>query len=132
MECPDCGSNTVTFAVPEDLREHAPEENDFAALCASCLRVHRADDGEKSPDFDAVGEFFPDEHGGVALALLLGKLDSLALNRSAIEDLSEQAEGYGADVLLTLDRLDTAGSVQPYFDLDRRRAQVSQLLGQHR
>lgn len=128
MDCPECDEPCVTFAVPEDLREYAPEGGEAAAICPTCLRTFAADAGESNPDFAPVGEFFPADGAGVPLALALGKLGSLALNRTAIETLLARAESEGADALLTLDRLAAAGSVQPHFDLDRRRVQIEQLL----
>lgn len=127
MDCSDCGSPTVAFALPEDLRSFAPGTGSHAALCTTCLRVHPAAAGEESPTFDRVVEAFPDGEGGVALALLLGKLDSLALNRADVEALVERAEREGADVHLALDRLALSGAVEPHFDLDRRRTQLDQL-----
>lgn len=168
MACPHCDSDRVAFAVPEDLREFAPDgsnaeaaaeedakaaadaaeaaadtvEVDAATLCSVCLRVASVgsdggdgDDGGSDPvsapaatDFSAVGEFFPDGQAGIELALLLGRLDSLALNRTEIVELCERIERDGADPLLALDRLETAGAVRPHFDLDRRRAQLRQVL----
>lgn len=129
MDCPECGGVCVSFAVPEELCEYAPEGAAAAAICATCLRVYPIEEGDASADFTAVGEFFPPGDAGVALALALGLLDSLALNRRAIEALLARAEREGVDVLLSLDRLSAAGSVQPHFDLDRRRVQVEQALG---
>ena len=127
MACPDCGGETVAFAVSDSLREHAPDGSAHAALCSVCLRVH-PEDGSAASDFSAVIDGFPDGEGGVALALLLGKLDSLALNRAEIEALVERAERAGVDVLLALDRLAVAGTVEPHFDIDRRRPQLEQIL----
>lgn len=70
---------------------------------------------------------FPSGEGGVAVAIAVGLLDSLTLNRPAIEACVEHAEANGADVFLTLDRLaDT--DVNPTFDPSRRRAQLENLL----
>lgn len=126
MDCPECGAPTVAFAVPADLREHAPGE--AAAICTRCLRVRPADAGPADPEFRPLAEFFPDGEAGVALALALGLLGSLALNRDAVESLLGRAERAGADPFLTLDRLAAAGRVDPHFDLPRRRDQLEQLL----
>jgi hypothetical protein len=128
MTCPECGGTTVEFAVPERLRDHAPEGGAHAAICATCLQVYPAADGSSPPDFAPLGDFFPGGDGGVALALATGLLGSLALNRREIVDLCEIAEVEGADVLLTLDRLAEADGIEPHFDLDRRRPQLAQLL----
>lgn len=128
MDCPDCGAQTVAFAVPEDLQEYAP--GPAAALCTRCLRTHAADaadvpDGD--PEFSAVADAFPSGRGGVALALALGKLGSLALERPAIVALCEDAERAGADPALTLVRLESAPGVDPHFDLPRRREQLESM-----
>lgn len=128
MECPHCARSCVAFDVPEGLREYAPEGAEAAAICPSCLRTFPVEGGDPNPEFTPVGDFFPADGAGIALALALSKLDSLALNRTAIETLLAEAEREGADVLLALDRLAAAGSVQPHFDLDRRRVQIEQLL----
>jgi hypothetical protein len=128
MECPHCEQSCVAFNVPPDLREYAPEGADAAAICPTCLRTFPVENGDPTPDFTSVGEFFPADGAGIALALALGKFDSLALNRTAIETLLAHAEQEGADPLLAMDRLAAAGSVQPHFDIDRRRVQIEQLL----
>jgi len=139
--CPDCGGRLVSFAVPPDLREYAPDGGGRAAICARCLRTRPAEGGQEGsgsgigpdpdpdpdPDFAAVDDAFPGGTAGVALALACGRLGSLALDRAAIVALCERAEAEGADVLLALDRL-AAGDVDPAFDLDRRRRQLADLL----
>jgi hypothetical protein len=55
-------------------------------------------------------------------------LDSLALNRAAIESLVAFLEAEGVDLFLTLDRLLESPDVEPYVDLARRRDQLAQLL----
>lgn len=131
VPCPDCDGDLVAFPVPDDLREYAPGE--AAALCARCLRVHPVDEVAETPpadraSFDAVGDFFPEGRAGIALALALGKLGSLALNRRAIQALCGEAERAGGDVLLALDRVDGAAGVDAHFDVGRRTSQLSDLL----
>jgi len=128
MPCPACGGDLVAFAVPADLREHAPESSAHATLCSRCLRVHPADEGPANPTFDAVHESFPSGEAGAAFALALGLLDSLALRRDAIDDCCAYAERAGADVLLTLDRLADADGLDPHFDIERRRHQLAEML----
>ncbi|WP_343161206.1 DUF6276 family protein [Halogeometricum sp. CBA1124] len=79
-------------------------------------------------DFSAVSDAFPSGRGGVALALLVGKLDSLALHRAAVETLADEAERAGADPFLTLDRLGGDDGVDPQFDFERRRLQFESLV----
>lgn len=136
MTCDHPAADRVVFAVPADLREFAPDGAAAASLCPTCLRLDAApadaapaDAASDSPDFAAVGDYFPSGRGGVALALLVGTLDSLALNRSAVEGLAAEAERAGADPFLTLDRLGADGSVHPHFDFERRRRQFESFLG---
>lgn len=135
--CPHCEVDLVGFAVPESLREHAPDGAPTAAICPRCLRVTPADspgvDGvdDAGTDTDAafgrVDDAFPRGEGGVALALLLGKLPKLTLEKSSIAELRERAESAGVDVALTLHRL-VGADVEPHFELDRRVSQLDSLL----
>lgn len=125
MACPACGSPAVAFVVPADLREHAPA--DESAICSVCLRTFAASDAPspEDADFSTIDESFPGGRGGVAFALALGKLDSLALNRGSIEELCEAAERAGTDVPLALERLAGAESLDPAFDIERRSQQLA-------
>ena len=128
MSCPACGARVVAFAVPPELREHAPADD--AAICSRCLEIVAASgiDDVSPPedaDFTAIHESFPGGRGGVAFALALGKLDSLALNRAAIEELCEAAERAGTDVPLALERLAGAEELEPPFDIGRRSQQLA-------
>lgn len=125
MDCPNCGGPTVAYAVPGDLREFV--DRDHVASCTRCLAMQSADAGGE-PDFSHVSDEFPEGRAGVAVALLLGMLDSLALNRRSIEGLVAAAEAEGVDPLLLLDRLRAQGNVRIHFDADRRRHQLEQLL----
>ncbi|MFQ3318673.1 MAG: hypothetical protein ACI8UR_001584 [Natronomonas sp.] len=121
----------VAFAVPMRYREHVPEQSDHAALCPECLTLTAANgvDVSEEPRFDRISSAFPTtEAAAVPLALAVGLLDSLALHRSALEELLVDAESAGVDPLLVLDRLHAQGGVQPVFDLERRRHQLQQLL----
>ena len=125
MECERCGGPMTRYQVPFDLRSHV--ETDHAATCTRCLAGHPAEAGGE-PDFSAISDEFPDGTAGAAMALALGKLDSLALNRDDIEALFAAVEAAGVDPLLVLDRLATQGNVRLHFDADRRRRQLEQLL----
>jgi hypothetical protein len=134
VNCDHCDGELVVFAVPADLREFAPDGSAAASLCANCLRLDGVEDaaGEGATgadaDFSAVSDAFPPGRGGVALALLVGKLDSLALHRAAVETLADEAERAGADPFLTLDRLGGDDGVDPHFDFERRRLQFESLV----
>lgn len=129
MPCQDCGAPVVAFTVPESLREYAP--TDDCVLCTRCLRTAPATDDDPDPrtpettDFSAVDDSVPSGRAGVAFALAVGKLDSLALERAAIEELCETAEREGADVRLALDRLSRAEQLEPQFDVARRTEQLA-------
>lgn len=126
MTCSACGGRTVAFAVPAELRAHAPGAS--ATICTHCLRTHPTDEAPADPAFDAIIPEFPSGDAGAALALALGLLDSLALRRAAIDDCCSYAERAGADVLLTLDRLVEADDVEPHVDISRRRHQLAEML----
>jgi len=135
MSCPHCDAPVVAFAVPPDLREHAPDP--LTAICTRCLRTFpaaatasdRPDDDaptdDTDPDFSAVDPAFPAGEAGVALALACGQLESLALNRASIEALVEHAERSGADAFAFFERLDGADAA---FDLGRRRSALLDML----
>jgi hypothetical protein len=117
----------VAFEVPESLREHAPDGSSAAAVCSRCLRRLEAEEASADPDFGRISEEFPTGEAGVAMALAVGYLDSLALHRRDIDALFDVVEREGTDPLLVLDRLSTQGSLQPAADIPRRRHQIEQL-----
>lgn len=147
-DCPACDTAFVTFGVPENLREYVPEESATAGICPECLTVTATDsDGtadsdrtadstadsndstaDSNPDFSRILDTFPDGEAGVALALLIGKLPSLAVEKDAVSALRDRAEAGGADVVLTLDRLVGATEVDPHFSLERKLVQMEQLV----
>ena len=138
MACPACGGDRLTFAVPASLRPYAPDGSSHAALCTTCLRVTAVDDTAPTvPEepTDAAGVDWgplPPGEAGVATALLLGCLDSLALRRADVTALVDHAEAAGGDPLLALDRLSglaASGEIDPEVALDRRTAQLQSLLG---
>ena len=131
MECPNCGARVVVFEVPEQYRDHVPDSAPHAALCPECLTLTAAENESvaAAPRFDRLSSAFPsDPAAAVPLAIAIGLLDSLALNRRALQELVPAAEAAGADPLLLLDRLHVQGGVDPAFDIDRRRHQLEQLL----
>ncbi|WP_435062978.1 DUF6276 family protein [Halobaculum sp. EA56] len=133
MDCPECDGDPVPFAVPADLREHAPESAATASICPNCLAVEPAPetDAAAGTDFARVHESFPAGDGGVAFALLVGTLPSIALRKGSARALRERAEREGVDVALAFDRLVDAtheAAVVPGFDLERRVRQLDSLL----
>ena len=134
--CPACGRTLTHVSVPPELREFAPEGAAVVGSCPRCLRtIALSDDdpggeGENNGDSDnpVTGTEPPDAvppgEGGAALLLILGSLDSVALNRAAIEAFVDHAEQAGADVFLALDRLAADDGVDAHADLTRRRRQL--------
>lgn len=129
MTCPECNSEQVVFRVPADLREFLPEETEHVAICSSCLVLEPSESAAgESPDFGRISDSFPTGDAGVAMALAVGLLDSLALYRSEISALLERVEREGTDALLVLDRLGGDPELDTHFDVQRRRTQAEQLL----
>lgn len=118
--------------MPESLRSHAPEAAEAMAICPRCLELTAVDATSAPAGSDAafarLSDAFPTGEAGVAMALIVGQLDSVAMNRPAIEALVDIVSDRGTDPWLVLERLARAGSVDPDFDLDRRRRQLDQLL----
>ena len=125
MDCDRCGGPTTMYEVPLNLRDYLDDR--YVATCTRCLASQPAEVGG-DPDFSRVSDEFPEGNAGVAMALALGLLDSLAINRGDIEGLLEAVESEGVDPLLVLDRLSSQGNVRLHFDASRRRHQLEQLL----
>lgn len=132
--CEHCGTETVAALVPDTLHEHAPESGETVVVCPHCLRTAPADpdpSADVTPDLASVSRAFPPGEGGVAFALAVGLLESLALERRAITACFEFAERSGVDVFLALDRLqrlEDEGEIDVYTDLSRRVPQLESLL----
>jgi hypothetical protein len=130
--CPACDRELVRIAVPDEIREYAPEAAAVVGSCPRCLRtvalggeIEAADEPLSGP---APPDAIPPGEGGAALLLAVGYLDSVALNRSALGALVDHAERSGADVFLALDRLAADASVDAHIDLARRRRQLESML----
>lgn len=133
MHCPDCGVRTVVFAVPEEFEECVPGTTPAVGLCPRCLGLFPADSSRDSvpadPPFEEISDSFPSNpDAAVAMALLVGLLENLALYRSEISQLLERVERAGTDPLLVLDRLATDPDVETDLELRGRRRQLEQLL----
>ncbi|NUE01690.1 hypothetical protein HUB97_04165 [Halorubraceae archaeon YAN] len=63
---------------------------------------------------------FPEGERGIAVALLLGRLNQLALNRQSAEALCEYIIANGVDIYLLIDRIIENKSIEPHYDLQRR------------
>lgn len=130
MDCPDCGAALLAFQVPAGQREYLPGDDPGAAICPTCLRlVPVADPPDALPDFRAIDDAFPAEaEAAIPMAIALGLLSSLALNRQEISVLLSDVERAGVDPLLVVDRLAVADGVETPIDLEGRRRQLEQLL----
>ena len=78
--------------------------------------------------FEDVVESFPSGTAGVRMALVVGMLSSLALNRSNIEALVEDLAEDGVDAMLVLEHLEGESALQPRVAIGRRRHQLEQLM----
>jgi hypothetical protein len=134
MSCPACGGDRLTFVVPPSLRPYAPDETSRAALCTTCLRVGPVDDAADPASAATTAVDWgplPTGEAGVAMALLLGHLDSLALRRADVTELVDHVETAGGDPFATLDRLVELAAtygIDPYLDLKRRATQLQSML----
>lgn len=129
--CPRCGTETLRFPIPADLRGYFPDDRPGIALCPRCFDVSPVDDPPtEMPDFQAeISDAFPREPDDAALlACILALADRPTLHRRDLAALLERAERDGIDVFLALDRLARAPGSEPYFDLSRRTRQLEQLL----
>jgi hypothetical protein len=130
MECSECSTESVAFAVPAEFEAYLPGGEPGAALCPHCLQLDPVGDPPGDPpSFERLSDAFPsDPDAGVPMALLVGLLSNLALYRSEISALLERVEREGTDPLLVLDRLAHDPDVQTDLDLAGRRRQLEQLL----
>ena len=133
MACSECGSDPIAFSIPDEYREHAPDDAATVAFCPRCLTLDAAgtavENPGSEPDFSRVSDAFPTRpERAIPLAIALDLCASLATNRSAIESLLRDVERAGTDPLLAIDRLADDPTVEPAIDLERRRHQLEQLL----
>lgn len=130
MDCPECGTETISFPVEPSLREYLPGDEPGAAICPRCLTLQPvADPPAERPDFTPIGDAFPsNDEAAVPAALMVGLLASLATYRQEISALLEQVERAGVDPLLVVDRLAEDPGVEAETDLRGRRRQLEQLL----
>ncbi len=130
MACSACGESTVVAAVPQTVRQHAPDDADRIAICSTCLSIAPTDAyASDTPDFSPISGAFPaDCESAVGVAVLVHLLDSLVHNRDSIQSLVDWLETQGTDVFLVIDRLATDPSLEPAVDLQRRRTQLAQFV----
>lgn len=130
MQCSECRGDVTAFTVPSELSEYAPGE--AASICTQCLTVAAAspENAQAASEvrFEDIVESFPNGVDGVRMALAVGLLSSLALNRSQIETLVEELAAEGVDAMLVLEDLESDASLQPRVAIGRRRHQLEQLM----
>jgi len=131
MDCPRCGAETVAFAAGE-YAFALPEGESSAALCSQCLSLAPVPDpdvaDDTAPAFERISERFPSGRAAVPFALLVGRLEHLAVYREELTELLEAVERAGVDPLSALEQLTHDPTVEPAADLNRRRQQLQQLL----
>jgi hypothetical protein len=130
MSCPDCGGERRQIAVPEDLREYAPEGGPGVVVCTTCLRAWSPTDAPDEPAGEAsdVSDSLPsDERAAVALVLATSLLSSVARNEAALAALFDVVERAGADPRLALERLADDPDRSPAVDVRRRLRQFEGL-----
>lgn len=131
--CSICGGETSVRPVPPDCRSVLAGAPTTIRLCQECLATDpdpgtQVDRGWAPEDVTPALPSDPD--AAVAVAILVDLLDSLALNRREIVTVVEYLERGGVDPLLAIDRVADDPSLSPHVDLDRRRDQLAQVLGQ--
>lgn len=130
VTCDGCPGTLHRFSIPPSIREWDAVSMDVATICDRCLRVAPATDpsdtGDAPAGIDGVHAAVPGGEAGVAMALLLGWLDSLTLNRAGIEVAITHLESAGVDPLLVIERLLDDDAVSPAIDLERRLRQLQQ------
>lgn len=128
--CSRCNADAVAIAIPDDLVDVAPVDTASATVCRVCLTLDPLDEVPADTEsIRTVSEAFPDDREAAAgIAILVALLESLALNRAAIEGVIDHLEAAGIDALLVISRLRDDPDVRPAVDLDRRLHQLEQLL----
>ncbi|MFC6974583.1 DUF6276 family protein [Halomicroarcula sp. GCM10025709] len=130
MSCPECGGEQLSIPVPAELREYLRGDAPGVAVCRTCLAMRPTDDPPaETPDLTTLSDAIPSNpEAALPVVLLVGLLDSLAVNRAEITALLERAERAGTDPLLVVDRLADSFGADAHVDLASRRRQLEQLL----
>lgn len=131
MQCSECDGEVLVVAVPDELRGYLGDP-DVAAVCRRCLTTTpyegpATDDSEAVADLSDALPSNPD--AALAVTTFVTLCGSLALHRSEIEKLVSRIERAGVDPLSALDRLATDPDLDLAIDVERRRTQLTQLLG---
>ncbi len=127
--CDRCRGETVVRPTPEGVP--VDDITTIVRVCERCLSVTPAPGEAVDRDWDPleVSPALPgDPDAAVRMAVLVTLLDSLALNRQAIERTVAELDAAGVDPLLALERIDADEHLDPFVDLPHRRVQLAQLL----
>lgn len=128
--CPACSGSRVVATVPSPLRDVFDSHAERVWICERCLATEATEEPDDGWDPAQTNTALPSEPGAaVGVAILVGLLESLALNRESVIETVEYLEGTGEDPLLAIDRIRTTPTLEPPADLDRRRVQLAQVLG---
>jgi len=121
MNCPHCDKQLIQRRVPTELQSVLRSEAKSVFLCDRCLYTQPGELSETTAQamFTEIPSF-PEGERGIAVALLLGRLNQLALNRQSAEALCEYIIANGVDIYLLIDRIIENKSIEPHYDLQRR------------
>jgi hypothetical protein len=130
MNCPNCRTPVLQFPIQEEFRSYVPGEAAGGYICPSCLTVEPDENAATDhPDYTEISDAFPNTaETAVPMALSLGLLQSLALNRSEINELFQHMEEEGVDPLLVLEELAESTTIDSRLDLRGRKRQLEQLM----
>lgn len=130
MSCPACGGDQLAVPLGPSFREFLAGEPPGIDVCRDCLAIRPNEDPpETDPDLTTLSPALPSNHeAALSMVVLIGLLESLAINRSEITALLERAERAGTDPLLVVDRLADSVGPDAHVDLAARRRQLEQLL----
>lgn len=132
MQCPECDGGVLVVPVSDELRGYLPNDPDTVAVCRRCLTTTPVD-GPATDEPGAVADLSDalpsNPEAALFVAVFVTLCGSLALNRSEIETLVLRIEQAGVDPLSALDRLAADPGIELAIDVERRRFQLTQLLG---
>lgn len=130
MKCSNCGAELISFIIPEELHEYAPNNRSYSAVCQHCLQIESIQNRpKKTPIFNIISDEIPkNPEVAILIVLLVNLLSSIALNKDKILALIEQIEQKGVDPILILNRLAADPQINPKIDLNRRRSQLLQII----
>lgn len=116
----------LPVAIPNQFRRYAPKQAGVVRQCPICFRVAPGGSDPVSPQL--ITDHYPSGEAGSGVVLLFYLLDSIATNRSEIQQLVSELEYAGVDIFSTLSRINRDPDTNPAIDLDRRIRHLEQFL----